>query len=368
MRRPASWSEDNLLAMAAIIGKSSVKTQYACQVVKVSADGRFVDVMHNTLEWEACVDGDKVMINEFGKDVLCSPTKPWVIADVPVEESYERGQWKVRVRPKVGDRGILSVFYHDIRSLKEKGGFQAPDAIRIMSIDSASFRPGLPNHADVNAEQETYPTDDQWELKGNGVSVKLTSPADSESNSPDKMEINVGNVSFTVTVPKQGDPTIVLNAPNGALTVNSKSATVNADTTTVNSTNSTIKADTAVTIDTPTTTVTGSLNVGGAVTMASTLDVTGATTLASTLNVTGPVIASSTLTVAGVVTAGGLALGTSGFTTQGDITAANITATNDITGKNVKGTTEVTVGNIPLSTHKHTGIEPGSGTSGGPTA
>lgn len=254
---PARWSQDNLLSIAAIIGKNSVHTQYACQVLSVSEDGRFVNVVHNTLEWEACSDGDTIMINEYGKDVLCSPTKPWVITDVPVEETYERGQWKVRVRPKVGDRGILSVFYHDISSLKEKGGFQAPDAIRVMAIDSASFRPGLPNHADVNAETEAYPTDDEWELNGNGVKIKLTSPVDENSESPNKMDIIVGSVQFTITVPKDGDPVVNFNAPNGAITVNTKTAVVN--------------ATESVKIDTPATTITGTLQVDGAVTTGSTI-------------------------------------------------------------------------------------------------
>ena len=261
MKNPSRWSEDNLLSIAAIMGKTSVRTQYACQVVSVSQDGRFVDVIHNTLEWETCSDGDTIMINEFGKDVLCTPTKPWVLNDIPVEETYVRGQWKVRVRPKVGDRGILSVFYHDTRSLKEKGGFQAPDAIRVMAIDSASFRPGLPNHADVNAETDPYPTDDEWELQGNGVKVKLTSPVDSESQSPNKMEVNVGNVSFTITVPQSGDPTVVFDIPNGSINVNSKTATV--------------KADSSVTIDTPATSITGTLDVSGTITASSTITATG---------------------------------------------------------------------------------------------
>lgn len=258
MKTPTRWSQDNLLAISAIQGKTSVRTQYACQVLSVSDDGRFVNVIHNTLEWEACADGDTIMINEFGKDVLCSPTKPWVITDVPVEETYERGQWKVRSRPRVGDKGILSVFYHDIKSLKEKGGFQAPDAIRIMAIDSCSWRPGLPNHADVNADP-TYPSDDEWELNGNGVKIKLTSPVNEDSESPNKMDVTVGTVQFTIEVPQDGTPTITFNAPDAAITVNTKTAVIN--------------ADSSVKIDTPTASITGDLTVGGDVT--ATGEVTG---------------------------------------------------------------------------------------------
>lgn len=358
MKNPSRWSEDNLLSIAAIMGKTSVRTQYACEVVGVSQDGRFVNVIHNTLEWETCSDGDTIMINEFGKDVLCTPTKPWVLNDIPVEETYVRGQWKVRVRPKIGDRGILSVFYHDTRSLKEKGGFQAPDAIRIMAIDSASFRPGLPNHADVNAETDPYPTDDEWELQGNGVKVKLTSPVDGDSQSPNKMEVNVGTVSFTITVPQDGTPTVVFDAPNGSITVNSKSATVNTEdatlnttTSTVNSTTSTVTASTSVTIDTPATTITGNLNVGGAVLMASTLGVTGVVT-------TGAAITSG-----GSITAPGLAI-----TGTGSVTANSISATGTISAPTISATTEVTAAGISLSTHKHSGVTSGPDNTGTPVA
>lgn len=288
---PEEYALDKVLEETVVKGKLAVKTQYAVQVIKVSEDGRFVDVTHNTLEWRACSNGDTVMINSFNQNVVCSPTKPWIVRDVPVEEPYVRGQWQVRARPKVGDRGILSVFYHDISSLKEKGGFQAPSAIRVMAIDSASFRPGLPNHADVNAETDPYPTDDEWEIKGNGVSVKLTSPVDADSESPNKMEVNVGSVSFTVTVPQDGDPTVVFNAPDGAVTVNAKTANVT--------------LSESATLTTPTTTVDGNVTITG------TLDVKGATSLSSTLDVTGAITGTSTITGAGITdTVGGVTLGT----------------------------------------------------------
>lgn len=271
---PEQYSLDNLLDTAATKGRVSVKTQYACQVIAVSDDGRFVDLVHNTLEWQACINGDTVMRNSYGRDVLCSPIKPWVVRDVPVEETYERGQWKVRSRPRVGDKGILSVFYHDIKSLKEKGGFQAPDAIRVMAIDSCSWRPGLPNHADVNASPE-YPSDDEWELNGNGVKIKLTSPVDDNSESPNKMDVTVGTVQFTISVPKDGTPTITFNAPDGAITVNAKTATVNL-------TESANLTTPATTVD-GNVSITGTLSVGGALTASSTLDVTGAITGASTI-------------------------------------------------------------------------------------
>lgn len=257
MRSDLSTTPNIMANLIETNAKCGVHTQYVVKVVKVSDDGRFVSVVHCTLEWGADSESDTVMINEFDSPVAASPTKPWVVNDVPVEQPYIRGQWTIQTRPRIGDYGILSVFYHDIQSWKDNGGFQAPSAIRIHAIDSCSFRPGLPNHADVNAETEAYPTDDEWELNGNGVKIKLTSPVDENSESPNKMDVTVGSVQFTITVPKDGDPVVNFNAPNGAITVNTKTAVVN--------------ATESVKIDTPATTITGTLQVDGAVTTGSTI-------------------------------------------------------------------------------------------------
>lgn len=259
MRSDLSTTPNIMANLIETNAKCGVHTQYVVKVVKVSEDGRFVSVVHCTLEWGADSESDTVMINEFASPVAASPTKPWVVNDVPVEQPYIRGQWTIQTRPRIGDYGILSVFYHDIQSWKDNGGFQAPSAIRIHAIDSCSFRPGLPNHADVDAETEAYTTDDEWELKGNGVKIKLTSPVDENSESPNKMDVTVGTVQFTITVPKDGTPTVTFNAPDGTITVNAKTATV--------------VADTSVTIDTPATSLTGNLTVSGDIT--ATGEVTG---------------------------------------------------------------------------------------------
>lgn len=258
MRSDSATTPNIMANLIETNAKCGVHTQYVVKVVKVSDDGRFVSVVHCTLEWGADSESETVMINEFDSPVAASPTKPWVVNDVPVEQPYIRGQWSIQTRPRIGDYGILSVFYHDIQSWKDNGGFQAPSAIRIHAIDSCSFRPGLPNHADVNASPE-YPSDDEWELNGNGVKIKLTSPVDEESESPNKMDVTVGTVQFTITVPKDGAPTVTFNAPDGAITVNAKTATV--------------VADTSVTIDTPATSLTGNLTVSGDIT--ATGEVTG---------------------------------------------------------------------------------------------
>lgn len=264
---PQRLSLDQILAAVETSARTSVRTQYACQVVRVSEDGRFVDLVHNTLEYAACPDGDVIMRNSYGQDVVCSPTKPWTLTDVPVEQPYIRGQWNIRVRPRVGDRGILSVFYHDISSLKEKGGFQAPSAIRVMAIDSASWRPGLPNHAEVNAETEPYPSDDEFEIAGNGVSVKLTAPNNDEAASPHKLDVAIGGVELHIIVPESGAPTIDFNAPQGAITVNADTANVN--------------LATSATVTTPQTTINGNVSINGDINISGAVDV-GTTVTAGT--------------------------------------------------------------------------------------
>ena len=249
------YSLDKLLEETAITAKNLVKTQYACQVLSVSEDGRFVDVAHNTLEWRACSNGTTVLRNSYNRNVVCSPTKPWIVRDVPVEQPYVRGQWNIRVRPKVGDRGTLSVFYHDISSLKEKGGFQAPNAIRVMAIDSASFRPGLPNHADVNAESDSYPSDDEWELKGNGVSIKASAPSDSESDAKQQIVIKAGNNTITVTATGDDSSTIKIESGSYSFVVNDTGEVVET------TPNKTLDAATGVNIKSPTTVIEGVLQV-----------------------------------------------------------------------------------------------------------
>lgn len=278
---PERYSLRELLNIAETSARLSVRTQYACQVVGVSEDGRFVDLIHNSLEWAACPDGDTTLINEFGQDVLCAPTKPWTLTDVPVEEPYLRGQWNIKTRPRIGDKGILSVFYHDIGALKEKGGFQAPATLRVMPIESASWRPGLPNHADVNAESEPYASDDEFEITGNDVSIKLTAPNNSDSSVNRKLDVKVGGVTLEIKVPQSGNPTVTFNAPNAAVNVTADTANINL------SGNATVTA--------PTTTLNSNVSVNG------TLNVSGATTLGATLEVTGMVQGEDFTTTTGAV-------------------------------------------------------------------
>lgn len=264
MRSDLSTAPNIMANLIETNARCGVHTQYVVKVIKVSDDGRFVSVAHCTLEWGADSESDTVMINEFDSPVAASPTKPWVVNDIPVEQPYIRGQWKIQTRPRIGDYGILSVFYHDIQSWKDNGGFQAPSAIRIHAIDSCSFRPGLPNHADVTAETEAYPTDDEWELNGNGVKIKLTSPVDEDSKSPNKMEVTVGSVQFTITVPKDGDPVVNFNVPNGAINVSAKTANVT--------------LSESATLTAPNTTVNGNMSISGSLDVGSTVTATGEVT------------------------------------------------------------------------------------------
>lgn len=268
-----SLTTTQLLKSTAIKAKCSVRTQYACEVVGVSGDGRFVDVVHNILQWVPDFQGDITLINPWGVDITCSPSEPWILKDIPVEQAYVRGQWSIQARPRIGDKGILSVFYHDLTALKEKGGFQSPPTLRVMAMDSASWRPGLPNHADVNAESGTYPDDDNFIINGNGISLSLTAPNNAESVSPRVAKLTIGGVSATITVPKDAAPTVVFDVPDGAISVNAKTANVN--------------LTESATLTTPQTTITGNVDIGGNVTIGGTADITGATTVGANLDVSG---------------------------------------------------------------------------------
>lgn len=126
------------------------------------------------------------------------------------------------------------------------------------------------------------------------------------------IEINDGGNYIHI---QHSSGTEMIMHPNGNITVNAAdidvncdNATVNCDTSTVNSTNSTVNASSQIDLSTPLVAISTDVTVGGS------------------LSVTGP------------------------MTTQG-----SLTATGEVSGKGVN-----------LSTHVHTNVEPGGGTSGTP--
>lgn len=262
---------------AKIAGKLEVNTTFVVKVLKVSDDGKYVDVMHCTLEWKEDPSSTTILQNSFLEEVACTPTKPWVIHDVPVEK-HEYGNFKMRVRPKVGDVGKMTVYYHDISSLKREGGFQAPDIINVHSLLSCTYHPmgeiGHPQN-DAQEQSDPYPADGVFEITGGRTKIQMTDGVDSK---PAKTVITVGTVSLTITDDGSGAPTVVLTAPDGALTVNCKTATVN--------------ADASATINTPTTSISGDVSVGG------------------NLSVSGDATVGATLTAATDVVGGGVSLKT----------------------------------------------------------
>ncbi len=80
--------------------------------------------------------------------------------------------------------------------------------------------------------------------------------------------------------------------------------------------------------------------------------------------ITGNLVVTGTIT-SGIVTAAGLVVSGAGTIVSSGGGGLSLTGALTVTGA-ITGTT-VTAGGIGLSTHKHTGVQTGSGTSGGPT-
>lgn len=276
---------DQRLATATVDAQLSVMTHFIYTVIKVSDDGKFVDLVHNSLEWEECIDGDSLQVSPYGRVIKCSPKKPDVLFDVPVKQ-YREGDFHIRKRPKVGDVGYIEVFYQDIGTWKENGGFQAPQSINIMAKNSCVFVNGLIAH---NEDEDILPPQNILQIKGrttlfemqdavkseseeeasvpskitakitDDCKVELVAPVDSELDTAKQAVVTIGNVTLSIVVPKEGDPIVELEASNANVSVNSKTATV----TTTNGIS--MVGDTSIT---------GNLNISGTTTSVG--DVIGA--------------------------------------------------------------------------------------------
>lgn len=239
---------DQLLANNLIDAKLSVNTHFLYTVIKVSENGKFVDLIENTLDWTECTDGDVFMVDPYGNRILCSPKAPEVIFDVPVKQ-YKEGDYHIRKRPKVGDVGYIEVFYQDIGTWKDNGGFQAPQSINIMDKCSCVFVNGLIAH---NEDTDVLPPQNVMQIKGrtttielqdavdgdnpveakitakigNNYKIELATPSDSGLTTPSVAKITVGSTVLTLSVPNSGDATVTLNTDN--VVVNSKTASITA--------------------------------------------------------------------------------------------------------------------------------------------
>lgn len=248
---------DQLLATASIDAKLSVNTHFLYTVAKVSEDGKFVDLISNTLEWTPCTNGDVVMTNAYGEEVLCSPNVPDVLFDIPVKQ-YKEGDFHIRKRPKVGDVGYIEVFYQDIGTWKDNGGFQAPQSINIMDKNSCVFVNGLIAH---NEDEDVLPPQNVMQIKGrtttiemqdatpedqetgttateakitakigDNYKIELSTPSDSGLENPSVATIKVGTTVLTLTVPTEGDATVTLTTDKLNITAE-KGVTITGDTT-----------------------------------------------------------------------------------------------------------------------------------------
>lgn len=156
------------------------------------------------------------------------------------------------------------------------------------------------------------------------VKVLLDAQGDASS-----AEINVQDNFVKVT----SDGVVTIDSKSQVI-VNTKDAQVNCDT-------AEVSAKTSVTIDSPDTTVTQKLHVGGAADFGATVDVAGVTSIAAVLNV------AAAANVGGVVATGGGITGAGGGPIPGDVKAV--------------GDVQAAGGSASLSQHTHMvpGVEGG---------
>lgn len=245
-------SIEQLLADTQIDAKLSVKTHFLYTVINVSENGKFVDLIENTLRWTECTDGDVFMTDPYGNDILCSPKKPEIIFDIPVKQ-YKEGDFHIRKRPKVGDVGYIEVFYDDISTWKDNGGFQAPQSINIMDKNSCVFVNGLIAH---NEDSDSLPPQNILQIKGrttefemqdavipdqvqgiegqeakitakigDNFKIELSNVSDSTLQNPSVAKITLGTTILTLSVPLEGDASVTLEN-GGNVSVSCKTATI----------------------------------------------------------------------------------------------------------------------------------------------
>jgi hypothetical protein len=207
--------------------------------------------------------------------------------------------------PAVGDIGLMMCADKDISTLKATRDISNAASARVHDYADGVYMGGL-----LNGVPTQY-------VQFNSAGIEMNSPA--------KIKLTAPVIELTATT------SITEAAPNIAMNASTRVATTAPDVTT-DATTVEVTASTSVTSTTPNFRVIGAAQISGLASLNggfSSLPVSGggASTINSALNITG-------------------ATGISGQTTLAGVTAG---------GKNIGGT------------HTHSGVQPGGGTSGGPT-
>lgn len=172
---------------------------------------------------------------------------------------WKHGQWIEEVRPEVGDVGLVVTLYEDYRRWFVDGTRDLTASTNLMKTGKGMsvFIPFVKNNIQTF---DDYPTDNGTRiLKSNRIKVTMTDPLDTEGNATGNESVKIEMTGITITVDAAG--TITVDAPNAATTLNCSTAQVN--------------ASDSVTIDTPLTTMTTDVKIGGNLSVGGNVDITG---------------------------------------------------------------------------------------------
>lgn len=233
---------------ASIAAKYLINTHMMVKVVEFHPETQTVDVVQEVYDYINTTSGQYVVQNEFGEDVVAGIKVLDVLYDIPVKQ-MRYGQFQIQVCPKPGDTGYLEIFTEDLQNWVDNGGpCLANSAIRFMRKSSV-FVPFVPNKTNC---AEDYPlTNESFVIKSEHTTISITDPEEEEGE-------------------EQYGESIDISMRNGVSVKISADGSVS-----INCQNTTITATDSVTIDTPSTKITGTLDVDGAVTTGSTLTTGG---------------------------------------------------------------------------------------------
>lgn len=229
---------------ASIAAKYLINTHMMVKVIEFHPEDQTVDVVQEVYDYINTTDGEFVVQNEFGEDVVVGIKVLDVLYGIPVkQERY--GQFSVRCCPKPGDTGYLEIFTEDLQDWYENGGPSVANAaIRFLKKNSV-FVPFVPNQKNCATDYPT--TNDSFVVKSNRVTMTISDPE---------------NGTESVSIQMSNGVSLVISA-DGSITANCSTATINAQSsTTINTATATITGNT---------TINGTLQVDGAVTTGSTI-------------------------------------------------------------------------------------------------
>lgn len=298
----SSLQAQELVSLAVARAIEKIRTMSIWKVVAVNPNQTvnieccYLDVVQNAL-------GEITMVSPLGVRQYAT-FDPGILVDIPYRVR-RNGQFRDMVCPAVGDVGTYTPTYEDMRRWYESGTKVAlPSTLRMQVFHGTGVWDGyIQNDKDTQAD---YPVDNQTRIiKSNRITVTIQDPLNAEGQPTGNESVTVNMTGITLTV--SADGTITLNAPNAACNVNCKTANLN--------------ASGSAKIDSPATTITGTLQVDGAVT-------TGAT-----------------ITSGGNITSGGDVISSSGKTL--DTHTHQIAQTMSITGASTSGPTAIVATTTP---------------------